>query len=104
MYALSEMQVMGKGGLHAEASNTLPSDEGKQMLNQWKLRREGSQEWIEATVPGTVLTSYMNIGAIPDNRYADNMRQISESFLIQISGIRQMLPFGLLPINNSVHT
>ncbi len=80
VYALSEMQVMGKGGLHAEASNTLPSDEGKQMLNQWKLRREGSQEWIEATVPGTVLTSYMNIGAIPDNRYADNMRQISESF------------------------
>lgn len=28
----------------------------------------------------TVLTSYMNIGAVPDNRYDDNMRQISESF------------------------
>lgn len=80
IYALSEIQVMGKGGLHAEPSNTLPSCDGKQMLNQWKLRREGSQNWIEATVPGTVLTSYMNIGAIPDNRYADNMRQISESF------------------------
>ena len=79
-YALSEMQVMGKGGLRAEAANTLPSKNGKQMLNQWQLRREGSDAWIQATVPGTVLTSYMNIGAVPDNRYDDNMRQISESF------------------------
>lgn len=79
-YALSEMQVMGKGGLHAEAANTLASSDGKQMLNQWQLRREGSDAWIEATVPGTVLTSYMNIGAVPDNRFDDNMRQISESF------------------------
>ena len=74
------MQVMGKGGLHAEAANTLASKNGKQMLNQWQLRREGSDAWIQATVPGTVLTSYMNIGAVPDNRYDDNMRQISESF------------------------
>ena len=79
-YALSEMQVMGKGGLRAEAANTLASKNGKQMLNQWQLRREGSDAWIQATVPGTVLTSYMNIGAVPDNRYDDNMRQISESF------------------------
>jgi hypothetical protein len=79
-FALSEMQVMGKGGLHAEAANTLASKNGKHMLNQWQLRREGSNAWIQATVPGTVLTSYMNIGAVPDNRYDDNMRQISESF------------------------
>ena len=79
-FALSEMQVMGKGGLRAEAANTLASKNGKQMLNQWQLRREGSDAWIQATVPGTVLTSYMNIGAVPDNRYDDNMRQISESF------------------------
>ena len=64
-YALSEMQVMGKGGLRAEAANTLASKDGKQMLNQWQLRREGSDAWIHATVPGTVLTSYMNIGAVP---------------------------------------
>ena len=79
-YGLSELQVMGRGGLHAEPANTLASKEGKQMLNSWQLRREGTNQWIEATVPGTVLTSYMNIGAIPDNRIADNMRQISESF------------------------
>lgn len=62
-YALSEMQVMGKGGLRAEAANTLASKNGKQMLNQWQLRREGSDAWIQATVP-IVLTSYMNIGAV----------------------------------------
>ena len=44
-FALSEMQVMGKGGLHAEAANTLASKNGKQMFNQWQLRREGSDAW-----------------------------------------------------------
>ena len=44
-FTLSEMQVMGKGGLHAEAANTLASKNGKQMLNQWQLRREGSDAW-----------------------------------------------------------
>lgn len=79
-YGLSELQIMGRGGLHAESANTLALKDGKQMLNCWQLRRDGTDQWIEATVPGTVLTSYMNVGAVPDNRYADNMRQISESF------------------------
>lgn len=79
-YALSEMQVWGRGGIHAESANTLDGSNGKLMLNQWQLRRDGSEGWIEATVPGTVLTSYMNIGAVPDNCYANNMREISESF------------------------
>lgn len=39
-YALSEMQVMGKGGLRAETANTLASKNGKQMLNQWQLREK----------------------------------------------------------------
>lgn len=33
-----------------------------------------------ATVPGTVLSSYKNIGAIADPNYADNQLQVSESF------------------------
>lgn len=36
--------------------------------------------WIAATVPGTVLASYINIGAVPHPNYADNIDQISESF------------------------
>ena len=99
-FALSEMQVMGKGGLHAEAANTLASKNGKQMFNQWQLRREGSDAWIQATVPGTVLTSYMNIGAVPDNRYDDNMRQISESFFNSDFWYRTTI--SLLPTGTSI--
>ncbi|MBR1543521.1 MAG: beta-glycosidase, partial [Muribaculaceae bacterium] len=39
-----------------------------------------SQTWVPATVPGTVLASYLNIGAVPNPNYADNVDQISESF------------------------
>ena len=38
------------------------------------------ENWVVATVPGTVLSSYKNIGAIADPNYADNQLQISESF------------------------
>lgn len=36
--------------------------------------------WIPAVVPGTVLGSYLAIGAIPDPWYGDQMSQISEEF------------------------
>ena len=36
--------------------------------------------WLPATVPGTVLTSYINIGAVPNPNYADWIDQISESY------------------------
>ena len=39
-----------------------------------------TQNWVVATVPGTVLTSYKNVGAIPNPNYADNIFQVSESF------------------------
>lgn len=79
-YAATELEVMGRGGLHAEPARTLDIGDGKLSLNQWQVRRAGDNRWIEATVPGTVLTSYINIGAVPYNLYANNMRQISESF------------------------
>ncbi len=37
-------------------------------------------DWIPAVVPGTVLTSYLAAGAIPDPWYGDQMSQISEEF------------------------
>ena len=73
LLVLSEMEVWGRGGLVAQAND-------HRAIHDWELRRDGDNQWIKATVPGTVLTSYMNIGAIPDNRYANQMRQISESF------------------------
>ena len=39
-----------------------------------------SERWVPATVPGTVLTSYLNIGAIPDPNYGDQQLLISDSF------------------------
>lgn len=36
--------------------------------------------WIPAVVPGTVLTSYRAIGAIPDPWYGDQMSRISDGF------------------------
>ena len=38
------------------------------------------RDWIIATVPGTVLTSYLNIGAIPDPNFGDQQLQISDAF------------------------
>ncbi len=96
-YMLSEVEIMGRGGLVPQPK-AQPAVEGKKYAlsgGNWTLQRasevEGTGEaiskpeydaadWIVATVPGTVLTSYKNIGALPDPNYADNMFQISESF------------------------
>jgi hypothetical protein len=64
------------------------------ITQNWKLQRasEVSQmgealskkfddsNWIPATVPGTVLVSYLNNGAIPDPNFGDNQFQISDEF------------------------
>lgn len=66
-FALSEIKVMGTGGMQPDATG-------------WTLQREGSTGSIAATVPGTVLSSYINIGAVPDPNVADYVQQISESY------------------------
>ena len=92
-YILSEVEVMGKGGLVAQPA----ASKGKIILSggNWELQRASEvtasgeeistlgykpENWIVATVPGTVLSSYKNIGAIADLNYADNQLQVSESF------------------------
>ncbi len=96
-YALSEMEVMGKGGMVAQPQPQPEAAEGTLALSggNWKLQRASevqacgeavsrpgfeTEGWIVATVPGTVLTSYKNIGAVPNPNYADDIFQISESF------------------------
>ena len=96
-YLLSEMEVMGKGGLVAHPlpqpqaeGNTFTLSGGNWMLQRASAVTEGGESiskpgfctsnWIAATVPGTVLTSYKNIGAVPNPNYADNIFHISESF------------------------
>lgn len=82
-YALSELQVMGRGGLVAVPHERQGMTCGRYSLNggDWRLYRAGSADTIVATVPATVLQSYINIGAVPNTVVGNNMRMVSESFL-----------------------
>lgn len=98
-YILSEMQVMGKGGLVAQGQAAPAETSNKMMLTagNWRLQRASeingtgeviskpefvTDSWIPATVPGSVLASYINIGAVSDPNFADNQLQISDSYFI----------------------
>jgi len=97
-YILSELEVFGRGGpipvAHsaqaAQPDGSIPLSGGK-----WRLQRAslvsadaaqismpgfGDGDWMIATVPGTVLTSYLNDGALPNPDFGDNQYAISDSF------------------------
>ena len=97
-YILSELEVYGRGGpvavqksaAVAKADGTLGLEGG-----DWRLQRaslvagEGEQistpgfaekDWMVATVPGTVLTSYLNDGAIANPDFGENQYAISDAF------------------------
>jgi Exo-beta-D-glucosaminidase Ig-fold domain/Glycosyl hydrolases family 2/F5/8 type C domain len=97
-YILSEIEVYGRGGPiarpHAQA---YPRQNGEIDLagGAWKLQRSNfvsdpgealsksgysDSSWLVATVPGTVLSSYLNIGAIPDPNFGQNQLHISDSY------------------------
>ena len=96
-FLLSEMEVMGKGGLTAKAKPQPVAEGNKLRLTggNWKLCRatavdaDGEQiasggfddsAWLKATVPGTVLKSYIDNGAVPNPNHADNVEHISDSY------------------------
>ena len=97
-YILSEMEVYGRGGFLAQpkpAPAARPDGRLDLAGGAWRLERDSlvnadgatlskvgfqDQDWVIATVPGTVLTSYLNIGAIPDPNYGENQLLISDSF------------------------
>jgi hypothetical protein len=96
-YILSELEVYGRGGFIArprpmpEANDgTLPIAGGGWRVQRASLVRDGGEalskrgfadsEWLVATVPGTVLTSYLNAGAIPDPNFGENQLHISDSY------------------------
>ena len=97
-YILSEIEVFGHGGLVA-TPKPAPSIglDRKQLLagGAWRLQRANfiqepgealskagfhDADWLVATVPGTVLTSYVNVGAVPDPNYGQNQLHISDSY------------------------
>ena len=97
-YQLAEIEIYGYSGVKIiPKPQPTPLPDGTQYLSggNWKLQRaeqvngtgdEVSQaafddsDWMIATVPGTVLTSYLNNGAIPDPNFGDQQLQISDAF------------------------
>lgn len=96
-YVLSEIEVLGKGGMITKSKAAPAVENDKIVLSggSWKINRVSQvssqgediskpgykyEGWIDATVPGTVLVSYRNAGAVPDPNYGDNQLMISESF------------------------
>ncbi|MBN9662527.1 MAG: discoidin domain-containing protein [Acidobacteria bacterium] len=97
-YLLSELEVFGTGGLlpqprpapAARADGRLDLAGGGWRVQRDSLVPSGGQDisqpgyrdadWVIATVPGTVLSSYYNAGALPDPNYGDNQLMISDSF------------------------
>jgi hypothetical protein len=92
-YILSEMEVFGRGGPVAQPH--APAGNGSLDGGNWRLQRASlvsadgaalsttgfkDADWLVATVPATVLSSYLNAGAIPDPNYGDNQLMISDSF------------------------
>jgi beta-galactosidase/beta-glucuronidase len=97
-YVLSELEVFGRGGpVPAPQRTALPKSGARVDLgrSEWRLRRESlvtedgsaisrpgfaTKDWLPATVPGTVLSSYVDDGAIADPNYGRNQLFISDSY------------------------
>ncbi len=96
-YALREVEVWGRPSQRLVPCPERGSSGNRYDLSggHWKLERSSEvrasgaeiatdgfddDRWLWATVPGTVLMSYVNAGAIPNPNYADWVDQISESF------------------------
>ena len=101
-YILSEIEIYGRGGpiAHPKLARTARGQSQRNgRLNlaggRWRLQRlslvEGNGRdfsqvgfhdagWVVATVPATVLTSYLNVQAIPDPNFGKNQLYVSDSF------------------------
>ena len=97
-YVIKEMNVYGDNDLsYSIEEEPAPLADGTQYLTggKWKVQRASEvvvdgtllasalyddTAWLPAVVPGTVLTSYLSAGAIPDPNFDDQQLQISDSF------------------------
>jgi hypothetical protein len=96
-YILTEMEVWGRGGVVARPKPAPVAANGRLKLSAggWRIERDSlvkadgaalsktgfnDKEWLPATVPGTVVSTYFDDGAIPDPAYDNNMMMLSDSF------------------------
>ena len=94
---INEVEIMGEGEDHFMPSTITTLSENNLSLNLkiWRIQNASfikdepkiiadssydDTNWIPASVPGIVMGSYFNFGALPDPLYGDNMRQISDEF------------------------
>ncbi len=97
-YILSEIEVFGRGGFSTKPKPVPQTGTDRKQLiagGSWRIQRANlvndagevlskaafqDKDWLVATVPGTVLTSYANAGAIPDPNFGQNQLHISDSY------------------------
>jgi hypothetical protein len=98
-YILTEFEVFGRGGpvATAQAAPLAQAVAGALRLarGHWRLQRASlvaadgptisragfdDREWMAATVPGTVLTSYLNDEAIANPDFGENQYAVSDSY------------------------
>ena len=83
-FSMREIQIEGIGGTLTIYHQPIGWQDDKWLLNggDWQLMRASNPiaEPLTATVPATVLSSYVNAGALPDMNYDDNLMLASESF------------------------
>ena len=97
-YILGEIEVFGRGGFTAKPKPAPQSSAGHRQLiagGSWRIQRGNfvtdggeavskagfkDEDWLVATVPGTVLTSYLNVGAVPEPNFGQNQLHISDSY------------------------
>lgn len=94
---LYEFQVLGTGGKPPRPTKRPTDAGGVLMLDTgcWRLQNQAfvadaaeavssngynDADWLVATVPGTIVSTYIDNGAIPDPYYSDWSNQHSESF------------------------
>ena len=97
-YVLSELEVEGRVGVsigafsnngYADGSLSLnlvdwwvcrasSVDDGGETVSTWRFKTGSG--WIPTKVPGTVLTSFVNYGALDDPNIADNIFNVSDSY------------------------
>ncbi len=111
-YILSELQVFGTGGpvpiAHERASVGKNKEKSLDLAGgAWKIQRASlvnsngetisnpgfdDKDWLVATVPATVLASYLNAGALPDPNFGDNQFLVSDSYFYSDFWYRDMFP------------
>jgi hypothetical protein len=96
-YSLCGFEVYGTGGPRIRPTPVPPPrpDGTLELSGGWKLVSQSfisdeaakistcgydDSKWLVATVPGTVLTTYLNVGAVPDMFYGDHQYQVSDWF------------------------